>query len=303
MHRLLTFTIALVVFLTGSFTVAAQDASPAAALGLTGYPELKVTITDSGFELSAQQVPAGFVLLTITNATNDDNAAAVLGPPAGMSMDQFLQQIQATPAPNATPPVTGGFPAFLYEAIVPGGPSEVKPGGTAQAIIQLTAGDWAVFPEGNQPPAFFSATAGSPAAATEPNAAVTVSEQEFAYTGLDIPLGTGPQIWKVVNTGQQPHEMGVSKIPDGTTLDQVKQYFAAGENATPTPGGLQESDFRFHGGVLLQSSGQTVWTLLDLPAGTYVAICFIPDLATGTAHAMEGMVTVFTVGGEATPTS
>ena len=44
------------------------------------------------------------------------------------------------------------------------------------------------------------------------------------------------------------------------------------------------------------SPGETAWTEVDLAPGTYVALCFVFDPATGMPHAAMGMVAVFTVG-------
>jgi len=269
----------------------AQNATPMTGADL-GYPELMVTITDSGYQLDAQSVPSGYVLLTVKNASKDDTGAAVLGPGPGQTMSD-LQAAASTPAPNE------GFPPFLYTATIPGGPGDMPPGATAQAIINLPAGDWVVFGEGNQPPSSFTAIGGTPAAAPEPTASVTVTEVEFSFSGLDVAIPEGQQIWKVVNSGAQPHMLVLGKVPAGTTMDQIMQVVSAPDNATPVPGGLQESDFQPMGGVLLQSAGTTVWPLLNLPAGSYVALCFVTDPRNGEPHAMEGMVSLFTVGGGA----
>ena len=45
----------------------------------------------------------------------------------------------------------------------------------------------------------------------------------------------------------------------------------------------------------MQSGGQTIWSEFDLDPGTYAVICFILDHETGRPHAVDGMVTVFTV--------
>ena len=275
----------------------AQGATPGAAGAGSGYPELNVTITDEKYELSADSVAAGYVLLTVTNKAKDATGAAVIGPPPGMSM-QDMMQMAATPPAEA-----GGFPPFLYQAAVPGGPGEIEPGGTAQAIIKLEAGDWAVFGEGNQPPTFFTATAGTPAGASEPAAAVTVTEEDFAFAGLDHPLAAGKQTWKVVNAGKQPHMLVLGEVPVGTTMEQVMQVVMLPDGATPSSGALQEKDFQGRGGILLQSAGTTVCPMLDLPAGRYVALCFVTDPNTGKPHAMEGMVSLFDVGTAGTPAS
>ncbi|MEZ4529990.1 MAG: hypothetical protein R2855_03080 [Thermomicrobiales bacterium] len=41
--------------------------------------------------------------------------------------------------------------------------------------------------------------------------------------------------------------------------------------------------------------GQDQSSELDLAPGTYIAVCFIPDMATGMPHAMMGMAASFTV--------
>jgi hypothetical protein len=199
------------------------------------------------------------------------------------------------------------MPAFLYQATIPGGPGDAAPGQTSQAVIVLPPGEWTVFSEGNQPPTIITATGGTPAAQAAPPTTVTVTEEEFSFLGLDQPLPVGSQFWKVVNQGQQPHMLVLGKLPNGTTLKQVMDVVNLNlpDNATPPPGMLQDKDVDFTiGGVLMQSAGQTVYPRLDLAPGRYVALCFVPDPATGKPHAMEGMVALFDVGGAgATPTA
>jgi len=269
---------------------ALAQGTPVAGMNLN-YPELKVTITDQASQLSATQVPAGYVLLTVVNSSKDANSAAVLGPGPGQTMAD-LMQAAATPTP------ANAFPPFFYTATIPGGPGELQPGATGQAVIQLAAGDWVVFTEGNQPPAFFKAIGGTPTSQTPPVAAVTITEVDFAFGGYDVSIQPGKQIWEVHNQGKQPHMLVLGQVPAGTTVAQVLQAVSVPEGATPPAGTLKQSDFREvnPAGVLLQSSGTTIWPVLDLPAGHYAALCFVTDPRTGEAHAMEGMIAVFDVG-------
>ncbi|HET7092488.1 MAG TPA: hypothetical protein VFI22_03395 [Thermomicrobiales bacterium] len=292
MPRPLALFAALLLLLAGSTAALAQDATPVGALASLGYPELKVTITDQAYELSTQQIPAGLVLMTVVNASNDATGAAILGPPEGSTM-QDLMTMAATPAADDQ------FPPFLFQARILGGPGDVAPGGSAQAVVNVPAGDWAVFGEGSQPPTMLTATGGTPTAQSEPASTVTVTEMEMSFLGLDGPIPAGPQVWKVVNNGKQPHMLVLGKVPDGTTLAQVLASMSLPENATPAPGMLQESDFQPAGGVLLQSSGTTVWPALDLAPGRYVALCFVTDPATGQPHVALGMISLFDVGGAA----
>lgn len=267
----------------------------ATPLAGTTYPELTVTITDRELSVSSTSIPAGFVLLTVVNQSQNPDAAGLLGPGAGQTMDQ-LQQAAATPTPGEQ------FPSFLYTATVLGGPGDIQPGKTGQAIINVPAGPWAVIEEGNLPPVFITATAGG-ATQPEPQAVLTITEVDFAFGGFDQPIKPGPQIWKVVNTGTQPHMLDVEQVPPGTTIAQVLAFGEAQNSGTPSAAGLTQDSFTpaSPAGVLLQSSGTTVWPLMDLAAGHYVAMCFVPDERTGQPHLMEGMIAIFDVGAPGTP--
>jgi hypothetical protein len=85
-------------------------------------------------------------------------------------------------------------------------------------------------------------------------------------------------------------------------MDQVHEILSESEEATPTSGS-GEADFRDAGGIFLQSPGTTIWPLLDLPAGRYVALCVVPDPKNGMPHAAEGMVAIFDAGDGGTPTA
>ena len=150
------------------FGTFAQDATPetSPASGgpdMSAYPQLDVTITDSDIQVSMTTVPAGWVLLSVTNSSSDENAAGVLGPGEGQTMDDLV-------AAAATPPADPeGFPPFLDEAAILGGPGSMSPGESAQALLDISAGDWAVFPEGNQQPVFITAAESADSNTTAPN--------------------------------------------------------------------------------------------------------------------------------------
>jgi LPXTG-motif cell wall-anchored protein len=42
-------------------------------------------------------------------------------------------------------------------------------------------------------------------------------------------------------------------------------------------------------------TGKSAWASLDLQPGDYIALCFVPDPASGKSHLELGMHTVFTV--------
>ncbi|HET8522048.1 MAG TPA: hypothetical protein VFL82_02375 [Thermomicrobiales bacterium] len=256
------------------------------------YPELKVTITKDGFQASAKEIPAGYILLTVTNQMEDSDSAFLIGPGQGQTMDELMQ---AAAAAAATPEA---FPAIAYTAAILGGPGDLAPGDTGQAIIQVPAGDWVIVDEGNLPGAPITATAGTPTSQTPPSADVTITEVDFAFGGFDATFPVGKQIWQVTNQGKQPHMLVLQKLKVEATVADILVAFSQPENATPTPGGFGPGDLEqvSPGGVVLQSSGTTVWPILDLEAGRYAAFCFVPDERNGQPHVMEGMIAVFEVG-------
>jgi hypothetical protein len=267
---------------------ATPDSSPASGgPDMSAYPRLDVTITDSELQVSMTTVPAGWVLLSVTNSSSDENGAGVLGPGAGQTMDDL---ITAAATPPADPE---GFPPFLYEATILGGPGSISPGQSAQALLNIPAGDWAVFPEGNQPPTFITSAESADSNTTAPNPDLKVQLVDFAFGGFSN-VKAGPQIWEITNLGDQPHMLTMSKVPDGTTIAQVLNTAMVMGTGTPSPDALTEDQFQnVPDGVLLLSTGQTMYLPLTLDLATYAVLCFVTDPNTGMPHVMEGMAAVF----------
>ncbi len=279
---------ALLLLPLGLMSSYAQEATP--ANDLSRYPEVGVTITDTGFEITVDPIPAGYILLKVTNSTDQDIGAGLFGIPAGETLDALMQE---TPEP-------GNFlPPSFYRIPIAGGPSSVPSGETREQVVYVTAGDWLVGGEGDQPPMQVTVAETADSVMDAPAADVVVTESNFAFSGFDK-VHAGQQVWEVHNVGDQPHMLVLFQVPDGTTLQDVVAAMSQGDNATPAPGMLQESDIRLVDGgqILLQSEGTSVWTAVDMQPGTYVANCFVIDPATGLPHIMEGMLALFQVSGD-----
>lgn len=297
--------LALLALLAASVAVggaAAQGATPGPA-GLN-YPALKITVTDAGYEVATPQVAAGRYLVTLDNTGKQGVAAHLMLPAGGHTLadvEAAVAAANATPAPGASPAAGAGAPpAWFYQSKFAGGPA--APAGTqVQAVVDLTAGTWLVFspdPSVHLKPATLTVTGGTPTAAgPEPAADVTVQLQEYAFVGLDKGVPAGKHVWKVSNVGKQPHIIVLTTAPKGITMDQVMTLVSLPGNATPPPGfPYKESDFDFNQpGLGLLGPGETAWPVFDLKAGTYVALCFVPDEKTGAPHAAMGMIAIFDV--------
>jgi hypothetical protein len=280
--------VALLIVSIGSFAqpARAQDVTPIAT-DFKGYPVLTVTVTDDAYTLDVAQVPAGLVVISVTNATEDSVDAAVVGPAPGQTAAQL---IAAAAIPPASP---GDLAPFLYDATLPGGPVTVPANETREELVMLPAGDWGVFGSDGQTPGIFAAVDGDGSRTDPPTAKVTVDMGDTSFSGLTNGVPAGPTLWKVTTTSTQPHSLMLVGVPAGTTAADVLAMFGVGEPAAdgPTAADLVPvSD-----GVSLQSDGQALWLPITLEAGTYAAACFVPDPATGKSHMEEGMVTVFEV--------
>src|SRR5690606_33865386 len=61
------------------------------------------------------------------------------------------------------------------------------------------------------------------AASTPPSADLTVDLLDFAYAFSDG-IAAGPQIWEVVNDGEEIHEISLIKLVDGATMEEVEHF-------------------------------------------------------------------------------
>ena len=90
------------------------------------------------------------------------------------------------------------------------------------------------------------------------------------------------------DVGPQPHELNLLKLAPGKTAQDVLAW----ENAPSGP-----PPFEAVGGINGLSPNAAGYMTLDLQPGSYVAICHIPDPASGLTHAHLGMLKAFTVRG------
>jgi hypothetical protein len=103
--------------------------------------------------------------------------------------------------------------------------------------------------------------AASGAAATQPNASVTVTLRDFAFETPVDTLPSGRNTWRITNAGPQPHEIQVARLGAGKTTNDILSFFSAppaGPPAFQSVGGFQ--------GIDANGSG---WLTLDLSAGDY----------------------------------
>ena len=285
-------------------------------------PTLDITVTASAFEGVPETLEAGRYLVTITAGEDTGEFGGGVGflQPAGMTGDEFIAMLggmmgppegdmAATPmdagAAEASPAAEGGEmmgpPPFFFESTMAGG-AYAPPGESAQIVVDLTPGSWVAWgddPAAAQAPVAFEVTGEMPAELTEPGSAATLTMTEYAIEVTAGELITGSYVVRVDNTGAQPHFVGIVKVPDGLTEEQLTTALDEEMQAemTGTPPAYSDfnpdeeaDDVAFSG---TQSTGTSQWIhLKDVEAGTYVLICFFPDINDGAPHAFHGMYAI-----------
>jgi hypothetical protein len=234
------------------------------------------------------------------NEGTEDHHAMFMRVNDGASLDD-LQAASTTPDLGAIFAVSSSL----------GGP-EVGPGGEASVIADLEPGQYmviCVIPDaegvlhyvmGMQAPLEVGEAEGTQ---TPLDADMTVELVDFAFVMPEMDIAPGQHVWEVPNVGEQIHEMVILDLAEGVTADQTRALFQAPPAATPgiVPGvavPMPEMSgpppFTAIGGVAPMNPGHTNWAVLDLEAGEYIAICFVPDPVTGAPHCALGMIMPFT---------
>lgn len=286
-HRWIVLGMVAVVAIAisaGPAAVSAQVGTPSAVPPVLTYPELTIAATDSAFTLTPQ-ITAGRFLVTLENTGSDQIEAAIIRLPKGATAAQFEAALTTPTAASVSPII------FI------GGPGGTPAGGRTQAIIDFTAGQYVVTTLSDSPSLVAGlevVASGTPVAApAAPPVDLHVTLKNFSF-GLPAQVAAGFHVWQVTNSSDQPHQMILERVPDGTTLAQVKEALTRSPNGTPPPNGLTSDDFVPVGGLAELSSDLTAWAVVDLAPGRYLAISFDPDLhKSGTSQALEGMIELF----------
>lgn len=149
--------------------------------------------------------------------------------------------------------------------------------------LDLEAGDHVALVLGDGMPLLqpFTVLANDTEAET-PAATVEARMLDFSFELPDV-VAAGKQVWHFVNEGDQWHETAIFRAVEGMSVEDL----IASASAESPNGDEPEMAFVW----LPASAGEQGWATIDLPAGDYVVICFLPDLASDMSpHFAHGMV-------------
>jgi mannose-6-phosphate isomerase-like protein (cupin superfamily) len=244
--------------------------------------EIVIKATDFSFE-APEKIEGGLVTVTMENEGAELHHLQLARLRDGVTFDQVHKVLAEGPEDA------------LFELLEwVGGPSLVSPGGQSRVVLTIPEGQYLLlcfvaspdgvphFAKGMAMPIIVTA---SSTHAAEPQADLSVVLTDFAFT-MPAQIKAGHQVWKVTNRGAQPHEIVIARLMPGKTLQDALRFLQTSEGAPP---------LEFMGGLQAIDSERTGWAVLDLPLGEYIALCFVPDPASGKAHIELGMVAGFTV--------
>jgi hypothetical protein len=258
----------------------AQDHDHAHAL-----PQVVFKGLDYAFD-SPDTIEAGLVTLEFENIGKEDHHLQIARLNDGVSFEDFMTTLQ-----------TEGEKAYgLLEAV--GGVGILQPGVSQSVTVNLQKPGLyialCVIPNGEGVPHLALGMIKpievvAPDYARNPEAPKADLEVHMLDFGYDLPsqIEAGEQTWEVFNAGAQSHELLVAKLKEGKTIADVMTYLQNGEQG--------EAPYEFQGGAQGMATGYSNFVEFDFATGEYVALCFIPDPATGKPHVALGMVRPFTV--------
>lgn len=117
---------------------------------------------------------------------------------------------------------------------------------------------------------------------------VEVTAVEYAYQGVPATLPAGPAIFSFTNAGGENHEIGIVKIKDGLSAEEVI--------AKATADSDDESFIDRFLGAGYALPGEATDLSVRLQPGLYGYGCFV-ETDEGASHASHGMISTFTVAG------
>jgi hypothetical protein len=269
-----------------------DTAAPAQAGAPTGTPASKASFDpathvavihakDYAFD-APDSVTAGWTTFHLVNDGPGLHHATL----ARLDSGKTVADLQAALAPGGPPPA---WVTFV------GGPNAPDPNSESDATFNLAAGNYAVicfvdipdhkphFANGMIRP--LKVVASTAPAAPEPtaDATVTLTDYVFATSGK---LSPGKHTIKIVNNGKQDHEIEIVRLAPGKTTKDLLAWMDKPEG--PPPGNAL-------GGIAAAAKGTTAYVTVDMPAGDYGFICFLPDMKDGKPHFVHGMTKDFKV--------
>jgi len=130
---------------------------------------------------------------------------------------------------------------------------------------------------------------GDAPATAPPQPDMEVQLVSFGFN-ISVPITAGTHVIRATNASDQAHEMIISRLKDGYTLEQAKARADSAEPKGPSP-------WENYGGVADLSPGDTTVMTATFTPGTYRMFCLYQSKGEKMNHAKMGMEQIFRIGG------
>jgi hypothetical protein len=225
-----------------------------------------------------QSVEGGVVEISFTNSAKGGHSAQLVRAEQGHTPREALA------AGKAWGEKGKGLPDW---ALTAGGLGDVEPGETATVTQALAPGKYLVADLETGANAEFEVT-GEAAASELPSDGGTIEATEYEFTASGLKSGGAPILF--ANAGGEPHFIAAVGIKPGRTIADVRKFFETEKGEPP----IDEAR-SFNTAVIEGGESQSID--VELEAGDYALLCFVPDRAGGPPHAVKGMISKVAVGG------
>jgi len=269
-----------------------QPAFSNTEIGTYGLPTVEANGSASGFTFTATEANAGKLHVILNSEVGVAVYLDFMQVPEGL--DEVTATEQALLMARDDVPSEG----WTY-----GGGSFAFGGDSVEFIVDLTPGEWhlaaSYMPDtenGGEEEIMtltpFTVHEATPVAAGDLQADVALELQDVAFEISNATIPTGPQIWHVTNTGEQPRQMVLFKTPRAFTSEDFASFFADMDTGTPSAEFMSMVWVAY---TAVASPGYSTWLELDLEPGTYTATSWVIDPETQMPALLLGMVESFTV--------
>ncbi|MBN1965350.1 MAG: hypothetical protein JW910_11945 [Anaerolineae bacterium] len=282
------------LLITALALVFSGTSAPALAQG-SDIPAFVVEGSAANGIVAPEALPTGIVSVTFANTDETVPFSPIVARlNEDVTLDDFFAALDA-----------GGPDAALPLVSLLGG-TEIAPQRSFEIIFDLRAGTHVIIDINQVPPlltVFAAADMGETEMVAAPAADANIGLVDFAF-GMPEEIEAGAHLWRIENFGQQWHEMAVFRLADGITPEDALGMLMAmppGPDAVPE-NSASEDTAADDAGAMAPPFEMTffwapifpqehAWVSLDLEPGTYLVVCFLPDLMDGEMnHLAHGMV-------------
>jgi hypothetical protein len=224
-----------------------------------------------------KSVEGGLVEIDFTNSAKGEHGAQLIGAKDGHTAQEALKAGAAW-GEKGKP-----LPEWV---IIAGGVGSVPSGQTASASQELAPGKYVVIDLDTDANAEFEVTGDSGAGElASDGGTIEATEYEFRSTGLK----PGKNRILFDNTGGEPHFIAGIGLKPGSTIEDTRKFFRTEKGEPPV-----DESRSFSTAVIEGGTAQSVD--VELEAGKYALLCFVPDRAGGPPHVVKGMISEAVVG-------